>query len=138
MEGADIRISVFHVAVVDRIQNAVRHLVRHDVWTETGEYQATRVVRADQLIGGAEISEQDCDAIRVVVGVCIAQCMWVNAQAAHIRGAVSRAARVAPLLHPDDLAPQCALEVADGLHCHRVHELLMKLRIAFAGREPLL
>ena len=34
--------------------------------------------------------------------------------------------------------PERVLEVTDGLHGHRVDELLVELRVAFAGRESLL
>jgi hypothetical protein len=39
---------------------------------------------------------------------------------------------------PEDSATKCHLEVPDGLHRNGIDELLMELRVSFAGRQAVL
>ena len=46
VERGDIRVRVFHVAVMDRVEDGVRRLVRHDVRAQAGEDQPAGIVGA--------------------------------------------------------------------------------------------
>jgi hypothetical protein len=142
VERGHIRIRVFDIAMVNGVQNRMRHLVRDDVRTEAGEDEPTGIVPAVVLFRGVEITEQQRCLVRVVVRIRIAQRMRIDPQlldvfAPELNPAPSRpGSREARI--PDDLAAESPLEVPNGLHRDGIDELLVKLRVALARRQPLL
>ena len=144
VERRHVGVGVLDVALVNRVENRVRRLVGDDVGAQTGEDQPAGIVRALELIGGGEVAEQEGHLVGIVIGVGVAKRVRMDAKpldvfARHCRSVhVGLALRPHQARIPHDPAAQRALEVADRLHRHGVDELLMKLRVAFARRQPLL
>ena len=144
MERRHVGVGVLDVARMNRVENRVRRLVGDDVRAQAGEDEPARIVGALELIGGGEVAEQEGDLVGIVIGVGVAQRVRMDAEpldvvVAPLPGAAVRRRRRPHQARPPHHPPsQRAFEVADRLHRHGVDELLVKLRVAFAGRQALL
>ena len=129
-----------HVGV-DRLVEARMHSVEQRMGGLVGD-DVVRQAGEDERAGGVvgvldadrEVAEQQRLLGRAVVGVAVAHGVGVDAQPADEVGLERRAFAAArgPQRHPAERL----LEVADGVHRHRVDHLLVELRVGLRRRQP--
>ena len=125
---------------MDAVEQRMRALVRDDVVRQAGKHRgARRVVGIPP--GDREIPEQQRLLRRAVVGVLVAQRVRIDAQPPHefhfpvVRRAVLG---LEPARRPQRHPAERALEMTDGAHGDGVDHLLVELRVALRGSEPVL
>jgi hypothetical protein len=145
VECGHVGIRILQIAMMDGVEDRVGGLVSDDIRTQAAEDQTAWIVGTLELIAGREVAEEQRRLARIVVGVGVANRMGIDAQALDVLPMPPRLGPTAGLAvdpeHariPDDPPAERALEMTDRLHRHRVDELLMELRVAFARRQPVL
>ena len=120
------------------VKQRMRHLMGDDVMREAGKDQRPRRVMA-VLPLNREVSKQHGLPLRAVIGVAVTQRVWIDPEPPHKGLAVTARCRVVlPLRRPERHAAERALEMADRRHRHRIHHLLVELRIGLRRRQPVL
>ncbi|MFK3889078.1 hypothetical protein [Sphingomonas sp. NPDC079357] len=125
-------------ATLHPVQDRVGRLVRDDILRQTGEHPM-RIDGPRAHWRWAKIAEQQRPLLRAVIGIRLAQCVWIDAELAR-EAAFDRVGGRAPLGvgRPQHETSQRPLERADRPHCHRKDHLLMKLRTSLGRRQTIL
>ena len=124
-------------AAVHAVQNGVRGFVRHDVVRQAGVDCGARHVIARIAGRRLEVSEQQRDLLRAVVGIRLPQRVRIDLQALAVAAVVGLVLRI--VFGPPQHGPaERALENGNRGHRDCVNRLLMKRRIAFGGRTAVL
>ena len=134
VERERVRIARVEQGRVDAVEDRVRRLVGHDVLGQAREHGAAGIDASRIGVRGREVAEEQRLALRIVERVLLPQRVRVDAQLTDIDGCVG----ALHVRRPQHAAPEGVLEVLDRPHRHRVHHLLVELRVGFGRREPAL
>src|SRR6185437_12647466 len=119
----------------------MRRFVGDDVMTETGEDYGVGHLYGDLRRLRRKISEEQCLLLRAVIGVRIPEGMWIDTKTPDevIMGDALSLLLIYPdMRRPHDGSAKRHFEIFDRRHRHRIHHLLMELRITLAGRRFIL
>jgi len=131
VERQHVRVAGLQQQPVHAVQQRVGHLVRDDAVRQAGEHDAAGQ-HAPRLRGDArEVPEENRLARGAVVRVGGAQRVRVQPKPPDM----ALPPRFRVVRRPERYAAQRPLEVADGGHGHRVHHLLVELRISLRGLQ---